>query len=163
MYPLIVCCVWMWYLILMQIESPKKSKKEGLLVVQQRMGTLFTRNKKIDKKILLTIIESIQARRMAGLSTIIVLGTVAPLLGLLGTVTGMISTFEAVSSFGLGNARAMAEGISEAMITTRTGLVIAIPGLLIAHFIRRKLTRQKRILERAGLRILQEGSNSHEL
>ena len=62
-----------------------------------------------------------------------VLGTVAsvsPLLGLLGTVLGMINVFRVVSSQGIGQADSLAGGISEAMITTATGLTIAIPALV---------------------------------
>ena len=66
------------------------------------------------------------------LSTIGVLAAVAPLLGLLGTVTGMINTFHMITLFGSGNTGLMAGGISEALITTAAGLVIAIP-LLLAH------------------------------
>ncbi|MFZ7110652.1 MAG: MotA/TolQ/ExbB proton channel family protein [Desulfatiglandales bacterium] len=159
MYPLVICCIWMWWLILLQMEWPAASKIRDLAFVKQRMQSLHTGNKNIDRKALATIIKAVQKRQSAGLSTVVVLGTIAPLLGLLGTIMGMITTFEAVSEFGLGNARAMAEGISEAMITTRTGLIIAIPGLLVAHFIKRKLTRRRRFLEQAGLQILHKGNN----
>jgi len=57
---------------------------------------------------------------------------VAPLLGLLGTVLGMIETFQVISVFGTGNANAMANGISIALITTEAGLLVAVPGLLIS-------------------------------
>ncbi len=67
------------------------------------------------------------------LAAIAVLAGVAPLLGLLGTVLGMIQTFEVISVFGTGNARAMAGGISVALITTQTGLLVAIPGLLMSN------------------------------
>ena len=50
----------------------------------------------------------------------------------------MISTFEAISRFGTANARAMAAGISEALITTQIGLIVAVPGLFMGHIIRRK-------------------------
>ena len=61
-----------------------------------------------------------------------VIGGVAPLLGLLGTVTGMIHTFKLVTIFGSGEAHLLSGGISEALVTTEAGLVIAIP-VLIAH------------------------------
>jgi biopolymer transport protein ExbB len=61
-----------------------------------------------------------------------VLVSVAPLMGLLGTVLGMIETFQVISVFGTGNAGAMANGISIALITTETGLLIAVPGLLLS-------------------------------
>ncbi len=61
-----------------------------------------------------------------------VLVSVAPLMGLLGTVFGMIETFQVISVFGTGNAGAMANGISIALITTETGLLIAVPGLFLS-------------------------------
>ena len=72
------------------------------------------------------------------------LAGVAPLLGLLGTVLGMIETFQVISTFGTGNAQAMAEGISVALITTQTGLLVAIPGLLESGRLRRQ-TEQLRL------------------
>ncbi len=69
------------------------------------------------------------------MSTIALLAGVAPLLGLLGTVTGMISTFETIAIFGSGEPRLMAGGISEALITTATGLVIAIPILFVHSYL----------------------------
>jgi biopolymer transport protein ExbB len=56
---------------------------------------------------------------------------VAPLLGLLGTVTGMIRTFQSITLFGAGDPRMMAGGISEALMTTMLGLVAAIPLVLL--------------------------------
>jgi biopolymer transport protein ExbB len=66
------------------------------------------------------------------LPSIRMLSAVAPMLGLLGTVTGIITTFDVITVVGSGQPRLMAGGISEALITTATGLAIAIPGLL-AH------------------------------
>ena len=62
----------------------------------------------------------------------------APLLGLLGTVLGMIHTFEAIATGGNELTEAMASGISEALITTEVGLLIAIPGFFLTHVIKRK-------------------------
>ncbi len=67
-----------------------------------------------------------------GLSMIKLLAAVAPLLGLLGTVTGMISTFQSISLFGTGDPKLMASGISQALVTTMLGLCVAIP-LLFLH------------------------------
>jgi biopolymer transport protein ExbB len=75
------------------------------------------------------------------LGTLAVLGGVAPLLGLLGTVTGMIHTFRLVTIFGAGNPRLLSGGIAEALVTTEFGLIIAIPVLLLhAYFSRRVRT-----------------------
>ncbi|OOZ42061.1 biopolymer transporter ExbB [Solemya pervernicosa gill symbiont] len=70
------------------------------------------------------------------------LGTIAaitPLLGLLGTVIGMIKVFAAITSQGLGNPTALAGGISEALITTATGLCVAIPSLMFYRFFRGRI------------------------
>ena len=73
------------------------------------------------------------------LPTLAVLGAVAPLLGLLGTVTGMINTFDIMSLFGNTDAKLMSGGISEALITTQLGLAVAIPILLLHHFLERRV------------------------
>jgi len=72
-----------------------------------------------------------------------VVSTVAPLMGLLGTVTGMIKTFQAITLFGAGDPKMMAGGISEALVTTMLGLMTAAPLVLLYAFIS---TSRKRIL-----------------
>ena len=66
------------------------------------------------------------------LSTVKLLAAVAPLLGLLGTVIGMIETFQAITLFGTGDPKLMADGISQALVTTMLGLITAVP-LLFMH------------------------------
>ena len=72
------------------------------------------------------------------LPTLSVLAAIAPLLGLLGTVTGMIDTFQVITRFGTGDPRMMSGGISEALVTTQLGLGVAIPILVMHHFLERK-------------------------
>ena len=67
----------------------------------------------------------------AGLTLLKIIAAVAPLMGLLGTVTGMIITFQAITIFGAGDPKAMAGGISSALITTVLGLLVAIPTVLL--------------------------------
>lgn len=83
--------------------------------------------------------------RKAGLRirAVRILAAAAPLVGLLGTVTGMIRTFDALTLSGVSNSRAMAGGIAEALITTQAGLVVAVPGLLVAHGLERWLFAAK--------------------
>jgi len=88
-----------------------------------------------------------------GLNTLKVLAGVAPLLGLLGTVTGMIQTFQAITLFGTGDPKLMAGGISQALVTTVLGLVAAIP-LLLLHSLasgRAKIVQQILEEQAAGL------------
>jgi biopolymer transport protein ExbB len=69
---------------------------------------------------------------------IAVTASAAPLLGLLGTVTGMINTFKLITVFGTGDAQSLSGGISEALVTTEWGLIVAIPNLLLYAFLSRK-------------------------
>ncbi|MEA3408745.1 MAG: DUF3450 family protein, partial [Candidatus Eisenbacteria bacterium] len=73
-----------------------------------------------------------------GLPMLAVFGAVAPLLGLLGTVTGMIETFRVITLYGTGDPRLMSSGISEALVTTELGLAVAIPIMLFHTFLSRK-------------------------
>jgi biopolymer transport protein ExbB len=73
------------------------------------------------------------------LATLNVLAAIAPLLGLLGTVTGMISTFQVITLYGTGDPRMMSGGISEALITTQLGLAVAIPIMIVHHFLQRRV------------------------
>lgn len=66
----------------------------------------------------------------------------APLLGLLGTVTGMIKTFNLITLFGTGDAKSLSAGISEALVTTELGLLVAIPALIL-HGVLSRMARQK--------------------
>jgi biopolymer transport protein ExbB len=73
-----------------------------------------------------------------GLAFLALTATVGPLMGLLGTVMGMIATFKLISSFGSGDPKVLAAGISEALIATASGMVVAIPALLLHAFLSRK-------------------------
>jgi len=76
------------------------------------------------------------------LSTLGMLAAIAPLLGLLGTVTGMINTFHVITTHGTGDPRMMSGGISEALVTTMLGLAVAIP-IMVAHtFLSRRVETQ---------------------
>jgi biopolymer transport protein ExbB len=73
-----------------------------------------------------------------GLASLSVFAAVAPLLGLLGTVTGMIETFRVITLYGTGDPRLMSSGISEALVTTELGLAVAIPIMLFYTFLSRR-------------------------
>ena len=88
------------------------------------------------------------------LSTLQIIASIAPLLGLLGTVTGMISTFHSITLFGTGNPRMMSGGISEALITTEFGLMVAIPTMFFYALLSRKADAVISKLEEAANLIL---------
>lgn len=88
------------------------------------------------------------------LSALKVSAAVAPLLGLLGTVTGMINTFQVITVHGTGDPQLMAGGISEAMITTQVGLAVAIPIMIIAAFLTQRAQSLARDMEEKGLALM---------
>jgi len=88
------------------------------------------------------------------LATLAVIAGAAPLCGLLGTVTGMISLFEVITNYGTGDPKILAGGISEALITTEAGLIIAIPVLLMHNFLRNRSQHIQTEMERHAIRIL---------
>ena len=81
-----------------------------------------------------------QPKLERGLSWIAIAAATAPLLGLLGTVTGMIHTFKLINVFGTGDAKSLSSGISEALVTTEFGLVVAIPALIMHALLSRKIS-----------------------
>ncbi|NNF50816.1 MAG: MotA/TolQ/ExbB proton channel family protein [Gammaproteobacteria bacterium] len=87
-----------------------------------------------------------------------VLAAVAPLLGLLGTVTGMIATFQSITLFGTGDPKLMAGGISTALVTTVLGLVAAIPLVLLHSFVAGKSKALIEILEEQSAGLIAEHS-----
>jgi biopolymer transport protein ExbB len=83
-----------------------------------------------------------------------VMAAVAPLLGLLGTVTGMIATFDVITEHGTGDPKMLSGGISEALITTELGLIVAIPTLLLGTLLQGAAAAIQRSMERAALRVI---------
>ncbi len=93
---------------------------------------------------------------------IIVIAAISPLLGLLGTVTGMISTFDIITEFGTGDPKLLSSGISEALLTTKFGLVVAIPLLLLGNMLSSWGNRTKNDLERAALHMINTHKTSYQ-
>lgn len=91
-------------------------------------------------------------------SAILVIAAISPLLGLLGTVTGMISTFDIITEFGTGDPKLLSSGISEALLTTMFGLVVAIPLLLAGNLLSSWGRQIKNNLEQAALNMI----NTHK-
>lgn len=101
----------------------------GVLGPEPQLSDLDTLELKLDEAVMQEV-----PRLERGQGLLKLLAAVAPLLGLLGTVTGMIITFQAITQSGGGDSRLMADGISQALVTTVQGLVVAIP-LLFLHSI----------------------------
>ncbi len=89
------------------------------------------------------------------LNTLGTLAAVTPLLGLLGTVIGMIDVFAAITSAGVGNPTVLAGGISQALVTTAAGLTVGIPSLMFHRFFRGRVTELAIDMEQEALRFLE--------
>jgi biopolymer transport protein ExbB len=163
MIPLILISLWMWALIVERVLYFRRIDKDNVDLkqavkmlsgahlpetsngLQIRVVASFIKERTGNKKLDRDILDQCAMREMSPLkrylSVIAVLAAVASLFGLLGTVTGMMTTFNVIALFGTGNARAMAGGISEALITTQSGLLVAIPGLFMSAFLIRRANR----------------------
>lgn len=97
-----------------------------------------------------------------GLPTLAIFAAVSPLLGLLGTVTGMIETFQVITLFGAGDPRLMSGGISQALITTQLGLAVAIPLLLIQSFVQGRANALIATLDETAAELFAEGRTQRD-
>ncbi|MDQ7042414.1 MAG: MotA/TolQ/ExbB proton channel family protein [Sulfurimonas sp.] len=129
----------------------EKNKNKNIETIESKMDTAILKE-----------LPDIQS----GLPMIKLVAAVAPLLGLLGTVTGMIETFQSITLFGTGDPKLMAGGISQALMTTVLGLVVAIPILFIYNVVQSKskkiieiLTQQSSVLVAKQLEMLDADSD----
>ncbi|KAA1189710.1 energy transducer TonB [Pseudohalioglobus sediminis] len=98
----------------------------------------------------------------AGLTLLKIISAVAPLMGLLGTVTGMIITFQAITIFGAGDPKAMAGGISGALVTTVLGLLVAIPTVLLHTIVNGRAQRIIHVLNEQTTGIIAEHTEANQ-
>jgi biopolymer transport protein ExbB len=87
------------------------------------------------------------------LNTLGTIAAISPLLGLLGTVTGIIKAFNAIQAGGMGDPRALSGGIAEALITTAAGLCVAIPALIAYRYLRGRVDRIVIQMEKQAIRL----------
>ncbi len=183
MVPLLLLPFWALFLIILKLIQFAIKRRTGSNLSHQVLAKLknedvhaareFVKKKKgVVAKVVATCLDHSEWNRDAAekavkgiiieelpqlnkhLSTLAVIAGVAPLLGLLGTVTGMINLFEVITNYGTGDPKIMAGGISEALITTQTGLTIAIPILLCHNYIRNVRDKIKAEMEKHAILIL---------
>lgn len=119
-------------------------------MLSEAVKNLHLSKEVIEEMMFETMLET-QPKLERGLSFISVTASVAPLLGLLGTVTGMMTTFNLITLFGSGDAKSLSSGISEALITTEYGLIVAIPALLLYGYLSRKVNGMMGDLEQISI------------
>ncbi|MBB5352822.1 biopolymer transport protein ExbB [Haloferula luteola] len=125
--------------------------KHPAAAVMARLVELSGNTADVVEETLYEQLMGVQSKATALLPVIAVTAATAPLLGLLGTVSGMIRTFNLITVFGSGDPKPLAGGISEALITTLFGLVVAIPALILHAFLSRRSQGIVQSTERLGL------------
>lgn len=147
LYWIMLVTFLMWILIIERLWYLKYVFKSD----QQRIQTIWENRKERKSwyahKIRAALISKASGRLTQGMNIIKTLVALCPLVGLLGTVTGMIEVFEIMAILGSGNARAMADGVSKATIPTMAGMVAALSGIFIATYLERRIARGSYILE----------------
>lgn len=160
-----------WRMIVLNIEAGRINKQMKTESVDEknalgRVMAVFNANKNSDTETLeLHLGEAIAAeipRLTRGIGWIKIISVVAPLLGLLGTVTGMIDVFETMSLFGTGDPKLMAGGISQALVTTVLGLVAAIPCVFLHTLTNNRSRALIMILEERATGILARQSEQQQ-
>ncbi len=138
----------------MKSSTPSKGNPLGRIMLayeENRTEDLETLQMRLDDAVLREL-----PRLESGLNIVKVLAAVAPLMGLLGTVIGMIVTFQAITLFGTGDPKLMAGGISQALVTTVLGLIAAIPLLLLHAFASGTARRLGQVLEQQSISLVAE-------
>jgi biopolymer transport protein ExbB len=97
-----------------------------------------------------------------GINALAVIAAIAPMLGLLGTVTGMIQTFESITLFGSGDPRYLSGGISQALVTTEIGLVVAVPIILLHSVVSARGNRIVQVLDEQSAGLIAQRAEERE-
>lgn len=164
----ILLCLWKAFVLYStggKISRQLKSESADKANPLGRVMAVYTDNPNADIETLELKLDEAILRETAplesGLSFIKVLYVVAPLLGLLGTVVGMIATFQMITLFGTGDPRMMAGGISTALVTTVLGLVVAIPLTLFHSALQGKAKALIQVLEEQAAGIIARLAERH--
>ena len=157
----LLICLWKGFVLFKagaRISRQMKRKQADKSNPLGRIMAVYWDNPDVDVETLELKLDEAILRESApietGLGFIRVLYVVAPLLGLLGTVVGMIATFQVITMFGTGDPRMMAGGISTALVTTVLGLAVAIPLTLLHSFLQGKAKGLIQVLEEQAAGII---------
>ena len=153
----LVASVWQWHksdqLDAKRIQALRTNSPLGMILAA---GLL---NRKHSREIMKESIEEVGRLVAHGLerflNTLGTISSITPLLGLLGTVIGMIKVFTVITSQGIGDPSILSEGISEALLTTAAGLSVAIPSLMFYRYFRGKVDDLIVTMEQEALKMVE--------
>lgn len=146
LYFIAIVAFLMWVLLIeraiyISFSFKKEEKKAYELFSSSSYSTIY-RHEAYKKMIISNI--AIKLRRYIYVLKALI--SICPMLGLLGTVLGMIEVFDVVSLLGTGNAKAMADGVSKATIPTMSGMFVAISGIFFLFWYQRKISKKELIV-----------------
>ena len=141
-----VACVLMWAIVLERTWYFAKQLPKESATLLARWKARPDKRTWASRQIRGAMISRLNQAMTRNLQVLRVLVPMCPLLGLIGTVSGMLSVFDSMAALGSADARSMATGVSEAMICTLTGLAVSISGLYPVYYFRRKARRETELL-----------------
>lgn len=151
-----------WRRIKSQLLEQENFDNNPLGRLRNSVATVPARSSEILAARLDESVSQESSRLFFGLTSLTVFAAVTPLMGLLGTVIGMIETFQSISLFGTGDPKLMAGGISYALVTTQLGLAVAIPLLLLQSFLHAQANRIVEILDQQSNRLFEQHDQTLE-
>lgn len=141
-----LACVLMWAIVIERIWYFRKLLPQEAAALLQQWNARSNRLSWASRHIRDAMISKLNAGMSANLQVLRVLVPMCPLLGLLGTVSGMLGVFDSMAARGSADARSMASGISEAMICTLSGLAVSITGLYPVFYFKRRVRMETELL-----------------
>jgi biopolymer transport protein ExbB len=141
-----LACVLMWSIVLERYWYFSRTLKGDTARALASWNARLDKYSWSSRQIRAAMISRLNAAMSARLGVLRVLVPMCPLLGLLGTVSGMLSVFDAMAARGSADARSMATGVSEAMVCTLTGLAVSITGLYPVYYFRKRVRSETEML-----------------
>jgi biopolymer transport protein ExbB len=138
--------VIMWYMILERLIYFRGAHKTAVRAAIEEWESRTERSSWAAHQVREQLVSGVAIKMRENLSMIQACVALAPLFGLLGTVTGMIEVFQVMAINGTSNARAMAGGVSQATVPTMAGMVAALSGLFLSFWLQRKYEQERELL-----------------
>lgn len=153
----LVTQIWQWLQYKQVDELRIKALQANSPLGQVLAAGLINRNssRDITKESIQDVGRHVTVAMERNLNTLGTIAAISPLIGLLGTVIGMIKVFAVITAEGVGNPETLAGGISEALITTATGLVVAIPSLIFYRYFRGKINKLVVGMEEQAMQLIE--------
>ncbi|MEO0369216.1 MAG: MotA/TolQ/ExbB proton channel family protein [Pseudomonadota bacterium] len=146
LYLIALLLIVMWFMILERIFYIRGPHKQAVQAAMNEWESRSERSSWTAHQVREQLVSSVAVKLKENLSMIQACVALAPLFGLLGTVTGMIEVFQVMAISGSSNARAMAGGVSRATVPTMAGMVAALSGLFLSFWLQRKAEQERELL-----------------